>query len=85
MTDSARTASERDKTRFPGKVFGAILLVIAVASLVADLFIDHHGKFGIDGTIGFYAWFGALSCVVFAGLAWVLGQVLGRPGDYYDR
>ena len=23
--------------------------------------------------------------VVFAALAWLLGQVLGRPGDYYDR
>ncbi len=85
MSDSTRNAAGRETRRFPGKVFGGILLVVAVASLAADLLIDHHGKFGIDGTIGFYAWFGALSCIGFAAVAWLVGQVLGRPDDYYDR
>ena len=40
-----------------------VFIVILAATVLADLFIDHHGKFGIDGTIGFYAWYGFLSCV----------------------
>ena len=41
-----------------------VFIVILAATVLADFFIDHHGEFGIDGTIGFYAWYGFLSCVV---------------------
>lgn len=85
MAEPKQTGPERSTTGFPGKVLGGGLAVLAVASLAADLFIDHHGKFGIDGTIGFYAWFGALSALVFAAGAFVLGRILGRPADTYDR
>ena len=85
MPEPNATGPERSAARFPGKLFGGGLVVLAVASLVADFFIDHHGKFGVDGTIGFYAWYGALSALAFAAGAWVLGIVLGRPGDTYDR
>lgn len=85
MTEPRQPGPDPDHAPFPGKLLGGGLVALAVASLAADLFIDHHGKFGVDGTIGFYAWFGALSAVVFAAGAWVLGAVLGRPGDPYDR
>ena len=85
MSDSNGKAATRETSRFPGKIFGVLLVVVAVAALAADLFIDHHGKFGIDGTIGFYAWFGALSAIVFAAVGWIVGQVFGRADDYYDR
>ncbi len=79
------TRPETSAARFPGRLLGGGLVVLAVASLAADLLIDHHGKFGVDGTIGFYAWYGALSALGFAAGAWVLGAVLGRPDDHYDR
>lgn len=85
MSERTSTEATRKTSRFPGKIFGVLLLVVAAASLAADAMIDHHGKFGIDGTIGFYAWFGALSAIVFAALGWVVGQVLGRADGYYDR
>jgi hypothetical protein len=85
MKEPTETQPHHTGGRFPGKLLGGALVALAVASLAADLFIDHHGKFGVDGTIGFYAWFGALSAIVFAAAAYVLGTVLGRPGDTYDR
>lgn len=57
---------------------------IVLAMLVAlDLHVDHHPHFGLDGTFGFEAWFGFLSCVVLVLLAKVIGMVLKRPDDYY--
>jgi len=60
-------------------------VVIAGAAVVAGLVIDHHGKFGIDGAIGFYAWYGILTVVALLALSRLLGVLLGRPGDYYDH
>jgi len=60
-------------------------IVILAATVLADLFVDHHGKFGVDGTIGFYAWYGFLSCVVLVFVARALGVLLKRPAAYYDR
>jgi hypothetical protein len=57
------------------------MLVIIV---LLDLVIDHHAYFGLDGTFGFGAWFGFLSCVVLIVGAKGLGSVLKRPDTYYD-
>ena len=62
-----------------------VFIVILVTTVLADLFIDHHGKFGVNGTIGFYAWYGFLSCVVLVFVSLALGLILKRPDDYYDR
>ena len=58
-------------------------LVVLAATVAADLFIDHHGIFGIDGTVGFYAWYGFLACVALVVGAGGLGAVLKRRDDYY--
>ncbi len=62
-----------------------VFIVVLAATVLADLFIAHHGKFGIDGTMGFYAWYGFLSCVGLVFAARALGVILKRPADYYDR
>jgi hypothetical protein len=61
---------------------GFILVLVALVAL--DLVIAHHPHFGIDGTFGFGAWFGFLSCVALIVLAKVLGAILKRPDTYYD-
>jgi hypothetical protein len=58
---------------------------ILAATLLADLFVTHHPHFGIDGTFGFAAWFGFVSCVVLVAFAQVLGAFLKRPDTYYDK
>jgi hypothetical protein len=62
-----------------------VFAVVLIATVLADLFIDHHAVFGIDGTIGFYAWYGFVSCVVLVVAAKALGVLLKRPDDYYDH
>jgi hypothetical protein len=57
--------------------------ILAILVLL-DLVIEHHPHFWIDGTIGFNAWFGFLSCVVLVLFAKLLGVALKRPDTYYD-
>jgi hypothetical protein len=59
-------------------------IVILALTVLADFVIKPHGEFGIDGTIGFYAWYGFLSCVVLIFVSLGLGRLLKRPDDYYD-
>jgi hypothetical protein len=61
---------------------GFILVLIVLVAL--DLVVAHHPHFGIDGTFGFGAWFGFLSCVALVGFAKALGALLKRPDTYYD-
>jgi hypothetical protein len=62
----------------------AFALVLA-ASVLADLAVEHHSYFGLDGTPGFGAWFGFASCVVMIVFAKAIGVVLKRPDTFYDR
>jgi uncharacterized membrane protein len=61
-----------------------VFIAVLAITVLADLFIDHHGKFFSDGTFGFSAWYGFLSCVVLVVFAKGLGVILKRPDDYYD-
>ena len=59
--------------------------IVLVVTVLADLLVDHHAYFGLDGTFGFGAWFGFVSCVVLIVVAKGLGWWLKRPDTYYDR
>lgn len=61
--------------------FAAILIV----SVLAQALVHMHAYFEVDGWFGFNAAFGFLSCVGMVLIAKVLGLVLKRPDDYYDR
>ena len=65
------------------RLWGAFAIMLVIIVLL-DLMIDHHAYFGLDGTFGFGAWFGFLSCVVLIVGAKGLGSVLKRPDTYYD-
>lgn len=62
-----------------------VVLAVAVASVAADAFVERHGKFGFDGSVGFQAWYGLISCVGLYAVARAVGLLLARPGRYYDR
>lgn len=62
-----------------------VFIVILVATVLADLAVEHHPMFGIDGTFGFGAWYGFASCAILIGIAKALGVFLKRPDSYYDR
>ena len=60
--------------------FAAVL----AALVLGDLLIHPHAGFGIDGTFGFYAWYGLGACVAMVLFAKGLGVFLKRRDAYYD-
>lgn len=62
-----------------------VFVLILAATVLADFFVVPHPYFGLDGTFGFGAWFGFVSCVALVLIAKLLGSVLKRPDAYYDR
>jgi len=68
--------------RWLWRIFGVVLAL----TVAAGLLVHSHGYFGIDGTFGFNAWFGFLSCVAMVVFARLLGFLVKRPENYYtDR
>jgi hypothetical protein len=51
--------------------------------VLADFFIHAHAYFGVDGSFGFYAWYGLLTCLAMVLGAKALGVWLKRGDDYY--
>jgi hypothetical protein len=60
-----------------------VFALVLAATVLADLFVEHHAYFGLDGTFGFGAWFGFVSCVALIVFARALGALLKRPDTYY--
>lgn len=63
----------------------AVSIFVLALTVFADFFVHHHPHFGIDGTYGFGAWFGFVSCVVLVVGSKALGAILKRPDTYYDQ
>ena len=53
--------------------------------VLANFFIHGKGHFGIDGSFGFFAWFGFLSCIAVILVGKVLGVFLRRDEGYYRQ
>jgi hypothetical protein len=66
------------------KLWGVFAVTLA-ATVLIDAFVEHHAAFGVDGTIGFGAWFGFASCIGLILFAKLLGAILKRPDGFYDR
>jgi hypothetical protein len=62
-----------------------VFFAILAATVAADFFVEHQPHFWVDGTFGFGAWFGFVSCVALIVIAKLVGLVLKRPDTYYDR
>lgn len=63
------------------KLFIAALVVL----VLADFAVEHHSYFGIDGTFGFGAWVGFVTCMALIAGAKMFGKLLKRPDSYYDH
>ena len=60
---------------------GCIVLALLV---LGDFLIHPHTYFGIDGTFGFYAWYGFVTCAAMVIGAKGLSLFLKRGDTYYD-
>jgi uncharacterized membrane protein YhdT len=58
--------------------------VLLAVLVLLDFVVPPHGHFRVDGTFGFYAWFGFGSAVALIVFAKLFGIVVKRPEGYYD-
>jgi len=58
--------------------------VVLALTVLSELLVESYSSFGIDGTFGFYAWFGFAACVAMVLFAKGLGVFIKRPDTYYD-
>ena len=59
--------------------FGTLTLLV-----LADFVIHPHVAFGIDGSFGFYSWYGLLTCFAMIFFSKLLAIFLKRKDTYYD-
>ncbi len=60
--------------------FGVLALLV-----LADFVIHPHAAFGIDGSFGFYSWYGLLTCLAMIFFSKILALFLKRKDTYYDN
>lgn len=62
-------------------IWGCVILVLIA---IGDVAIHPHAVFGIDGTFGFYSWYGFITCVGMVLFAKFIAIFLKRKDTYYD-
>lgn len=62
-----------------------ISLIVLALTVAPDFFLPSYGHFGIDGTFGFYAWYGFITCALMVFVAKLLGLFIKRKDDYYHN
>lgn len=73
-----------DKPRNVKLLWRGFLVALAL-SVLAQLFVDLHAQFAIEGVFGFAAWYGFATCILMIVVAKLLGLWLKRPESYYDE
>lgn len=68
-----------------GRLPWLIFICVLATTIVAGLFVDRHANFRLDGSLAFNAWFGFAVCIAMIVIAKLLGRLLHRKDDYYDR
>ena len=66
------------------KILWLCFIAILLLTIASELFIHKHEYFGVDGSFGFSAWYGFITCVAMVVVAKLLGTFLKRGEDYYD-
>lgn len=70
-----------ENVRLLWRGFIAVLAVTVLLQLVVEV----HGHFGVDGSFGFFAWYGFIACAVMILGSKLVGVFLKRKDTYYDE
>ena len=63
-----------------------IFSILLLASLVLiQIILPIKGHFEVEGWIGFGAWFGFIACILMILFSKILGYVVKRSEDYYEK
>ena len=63
-------------------IYSIILLIFLV---LIQIIFPIKGHFEVERWLGFGAWFGFLACVLMILFSKVLGLVVKKPEDYYEK
>jgi hypothetical protein len=61
-----------------------IFIAVLAATVAAQLFIESHPHFAVEGLFAWNALYGFLACAALILVARALGLLLKRRDDYYD-
>ena len=73
-----------DEPRNVGKLYRGLWIICALLVSV-DLLYTKHIEFPIERLVGFFGFYGFVSCVFLVLAAKQLRKIVGRGEDYYDR
>lgn len=59
-------------------------IAVLVLTVAAQLFVDSHPHFAVEGLFAWNALYGFLACAVLILVAKALGLIFKRRDDYYD-
>ena len=60
-------------------------IVLLVSLILVQLIFPIKGHFEVESWIGFGAWFGFIACILMILFAKILGLVVKKPEDYYEK
>ncbi|MCW8915980.1 MAG: hypothetical protein OQK24_09020 [Magnetovibrio sp.] len=71
----------------PGTIKLMWVLGLALLGFVTWLgtTVHPHAQFGIEASLGFYSWYGFITCVAMVIFAKLLGLFLSKKDTYYDQ
>ena len=73
-----------ERPRMIRRLWAGFALALA-ASIAAELLVPVEGRFGIDGSFAFDAWYGFGACIALVAVAKLLGLLLRRRDTYYGE
>jgi uncharacterized membrane protein YhdT len=66
------------------KILWRVFAAVLAALVLGDFLIHAHTSFGIDGSFGFYAWYGLATCIAMVLFAKGIGVFLKRTDTFYE-
>ena len=60
-------------------------IVLLVSLILVQLIFPIKGHFEVESWIGFGAWFGFIACILMILFSKILGLVVKKPEDYYEK
>ena len=60
-------------------------IVVLVSLILIQIIFPINGHFEVESWIGFGAWFGFIACILMILFSKILGLVVKKPEDYYEK
>ncbi|OUW06420.1 MAG: hypothetical protein CBD16_00205 [Betaproteobacteria bacterium TMED156] len=62
-----------------------LMIIILFLTIIIQIIFPVHGHFEIEESFAFASWFGFFSCILMIIIAKILGLLIKRPENYYNK